>query len=54
MPAEAALDRENACNCSPKFSPMRSLGASDCLKKPVDRDALLSAIAAATSHDQKT
>ena len=31
---------------------VRSLGASNYLKKPVDRDALLAAIAAAT-HDQK-
>jgi DNA-binding response OmpR family regulator len=29
------------------------LGACAYLKKPVDRDALLSAIAAATAHDQK-
>ena len=33
---------------------VRALGASAYLKKPVDRDALLSAIAAATSHDRKT
>jgi len=33
---------------------VRALGASAYMKKPVDRDALLSAIAAATSHDQKT
>jgi FixJ family two-component response regulator len=32
---------------------VRSLGASNYLKKPVDRDALLSAIAAAAAHDQK-
>lgn len=30
-----------------------ALGASAYLKKPVDRDVLVSAIAAATSHDQK-
>lgn len=32
---------------------VRVLGASAYLKKPVDRDALLSAIAAATAHDKK-
>jgi len=32
---------------------VRVLGAAAYLKKPVDRDALLSAIAAATSHSQK-
>ena len=32
---------------------VRTLGASAYLKKPVDRDALLAAIAAATPHDQK-
>jgi CheY-like chemotaxis protein len=32
---------------------VRALGASAYLKKPVDRDALLSALAVATSHDQK-
>ena len=32
---------------------VRGLGASAYLKKPVDREALLSAIAAATSHTQK-
>jgi DNA-binding response OmpR family regulator len=32
---------------------VRALGASAYLKKPVDREALLSAIAAATSHTQK-
>jgi CheY-like chemotaxis protein len=31
----------------------RALGASAYMKKPVDRDALLSAIAAATSHDRE-
>ena len=33
---------------------VHALGASAYLKKPVDRDALLSAIAAAACHDQKT
>ena len=32
---------------------VRALGAAAYLKKPVDRDALLAAMAAATSHDQK-
>ena len=32
---------------------VRALGASAYLKKPVDRDTLLSAIAAAATHDQK-
>ena len=32
---------------------VRKLGASAYLKKPVDRDALFSALAAATPHDQK-
>jgi CheY-like chemotaxis protein len=32
---------------------VRELGASACLKKPVDRDELLSAIAAAVPHNQQ-
>ena len=32
---------------------VRELGASACLKKPVERDDLLSAIAAAVSHNQQ-
>ena len=32
---------------------VRLLGASACLKKPLDREALLSALATATSHHQK-
>jgi len=32
---------------------VRALGASAYLKKPVDRDDLLSAIAAAVSHNQQ-